>query len=140
MATHVLVLLDESDQAWRAFEHARDQFPDAELTLLHVIDPLEAGYGRQASPFGVAEEWYERQQEAAEDLFDRARDAAGDREVETQIEVGRPSRTAVEFTDDHDVDHIVLGSHGRSGVSRILLGSVAETVVRRSPVPVTVVR
>lgn len=39
-----------------------------------------------------------------------------------------------------DVDHVAVGSHGRSGVSRLLLGSVAESVMRRPPVPVTVVR
>jgi nucleotide-binding universal stress UspA family protein len=38
-----------------------------------------------------------------------------------------------------DVDALVVGSHGRDGVTRLLPGSVAETVVRRSPVPVTVV-
>jgi len=46
----------------------------------------------------------------------------------------------VEYAEESDVDHIVIGSHGRSGVSRILLGSVAESVVRRADMPVTVVR
>lgn len=55
-------------------------------------------------------------------------------------EFGRPARTIVEYVEDHDVDHVVVGSHGRSGLSRTLLGSVAERVVRRSSVPVTVVR
>ncbi|MFW6265865.1 MAG: universal stress protein, partial [Halanaeroarchaeum sp.] len=44
------------------------------------------------------------------------------------------------YVEETDVDHVVIGSHGRSGVGRILLGSVAERVVRRSPTPVTVVR
>jgi nucleotide-binding universal stress UspA family protein len=42
--------------------------------------------------------------------------------------------------DEHDVDHVVMGSNGRRGVSRLVLGSVAERVVRGAPVPVTVVR
>jgi nucleotide-binding universal stress UspA family protein len=46
----------------------------------------------------------------------------------------------VTYADENDVDHVVLGSHGRKGLTRVLLGSVAEAVVRRSPVPVTVVR
>jgi len=54
--------------------------------------------------------------------------------------VGRPTKVIVEYADDHDIDQIVMGSHGRSGMSRILLGSVAEIVVRRASVPVTVVR
>ena len=63
-----------------------------------------------------------------------------DCDVETAIEVGRPAATIVEEARERDVDHIVVGSHGRTGASRILLGSVAETVARRSPVPVTIVR
>ena len=50
------------------------------------------------------------------------------------------SANIVEYVETHDVDHVVIGSHGRKGLSRVLLGSVAELVVRRSPVPVTVVR
>jgi nucleotide-binding universal stress UspA family protein len=60
--------------------------------------------------------------------------------VDTTAEVGGPANAIVECAEEESVDHIVTGSHGRSGVTRILLGSVAETVVRRSPVPVTVVR
>jgi len=60
--------------------------------------------------------------------------------VETATEVGQPSRTIVAYAQEHDLDHVVIGSYGRKGLSRVLLGSVAELVVRRSPVPVTVVR
>ncbi|GAB7020902.1 hypothetical protein JCM18750_37640 [Halostagnicola bangensis] len=44
------------------------------------------------------------------------------------------------IADSPRVDHIVIGSHGRSGPSRVLLGSVTERVARRAPVPVTIVR
>ena len=44
------------------------------------------------------------------------------------------------YAEENDIDHIVVGSHGRGGVSRMLLGSVAETVARRSSVPVTIIR
>ena len=60
--------------------------------------------------------------------------------VETVTEFGEPARVIGEYAGDHDVDLIVMGCHGRSTVSRILLGDVAGTVVRRAPVPVTVVR
>jgi nucleotide-binding universal stress UspA family protein len=48
-------------------------------------------------------------------------------------------RTVLEYADDHGIDQIVLGSHGRSGIDRMLLGSVAETVTRRARIPVTVI-
>jgi len=46
----------------------------------------------------------------------------------------------VEFAHEGDCDHVIIGSHGREGILRVLLGRVAETVVRRAPMPVTVVR
>lgn len=55
--------------------------------------------------------------------------------VETALEAGDPARTIVSYADDHDCSQIVIGSHGRDGLARFLLGSVAETVVRRSAVP-----
>jgi nucleotide-binding universal stress UspA family protein len=142
MGKRVLVPVDGSEQAHRACEFVVEEFPDAELVLLHVIDPAQAGYSAQASLPSFSEEWYERAKDEAEDLFDEvAADAVeAGVAVSTELEVGKPVRTIVEFAEDEDVDQIVMGSHGRSGVSRILLGSVAEAVVRRSPVPVTVVR
>jgi nucleotide-binding universal stress UspA family protein len=62
------------------------------------------------------------------------------REVETAVGFGSPARTILDYVDEHGVDHVVMGSHGRSGISRLLVGSVAETVVRRAPCPVTIVR
>ncbi len=141
MAENVLVPLDGSEQAQHAFEHALVQFSEATLTLLNVINPVNAGYGAQASIPSYSEEWYEAAEEEAEELFERAEEKAGpEHDVEGVTEVGQPSRVIVEYADEHDVDHIVIGSHGREGVSRILLGSVAETVVRRAPCPVTIVR
>lgn len=61
-------------------------------------------------------------------------------EITTVIERGPPGSTIVEYVEENDVDRIVMGSHDRSGISKILLGSVAEDVVKESPVTVTVVR
>ena len=139
MAT-ILVPIDGSAQSTTALEYALDEFDPSEITLLHVIDPIEAGYSATASVPGYSEEWYQQQKKNAEDLFEEARAIADGTEMSTATEVGRPSRVIVEYAEENDVDHIVMGSHGRSGVTRILLGSVAETVVRRSPIPVTIVR
>ena len=142
MVEHLLVPLDGSPQSWAAFEHALEAHPDAEITLLSVINPMEAGYSAETALPSAAEEWYASARDAADDRFDEAAELAAqqDRSVDTAVEVGRPSRTIVDYAESHDVDGIVMGSHGRKGVSRILLGSVAESVVRASPVPVTVVR
>ena len=137
---NVLVPLDGSEQADRALSHAMRVFPEARLTLLTVIDPA-MGFAGPNAP-GTAEIWYESASEQADEWLAAARDTveAEGRDVETAVETGRPARVIIEYAETNPIDHIVMGSHGREGVSRLLLGSVAETVVRRSPVPVTVVR
>lgn len=142
MVDRVLLPVDDSDQARRAVEFVRDEFPAADVVLLHVINPVDASYaGGAAFPFS-SEEWYQQREDAAEALLDDLEGLAtpDGGPIERAIEAGRPTQTIVEYAEDHDVDHIVMGSHGRSGVTRVLLGSVAETVVRRAPVPVTVTR
>ncbi len=142
MGEHVLVPFDGSPQSEAALDHAIESHPNATITALTVIDPIDAGYGGRASFPSFSQEWFERAEEAAEELLAEAVERGDDlnRAVETDTVVGRPSRAIVEYADEAGVDAIVMGSHGRDGVARILLGSVAETVVRRSSVPVTVVR
>ncbi|MFC7166081.1 universal stress protein [Halospeciosus flavus] len=138
--SRILVPVDESEQSTHALEYALEEFEADELVLIHVLDPAET---HLVSALSVpSDEWLERSQEAAEELFDEARATAAEFDVEiaeTATPVGQPARSIVTYAEENDVDHIVIGSHGRSGVSRVLLGSVAEAVVRRSPVPVTIV-
>jgi nucleotide-binding universal stress UspA family protein len=141
MSKNVLVPLDGSDRAEEALAYAYDEFSDATVSLVHIINPARAGYGAQAGLPSFSEEWYDEAEAAAEELFAEARDAAPESvTLETATEVGQPARTIVDYADDNDIDEIVIGSHGRQGISRVLLGSVAENVVRRADVPVTVVR
>jgi nucleotide-binding universal stress UspA family protein len=139
----ILVPLDEAELATHAFEHALSTYPDAEFTVLHVIHPFETDFDPEVGfPDGSEGEWFETARRDAETLFDGARElaAAEGKTLSTACEIGRPARTIVAYAEDHDIDHIVMGSHGRSGLARVLLGSVAESVVRRSPVPVTIIR
>lgn len=142
MDTHVLVGYDESPQAEAALRHALEKYPDAQITAIHVNDPRE--WISEGDEFGgfYSEDMYERVQEAAQETLEEAERIAAefDRELETTTQAGRPASEIVQFAEENDVDHIVVGSHGRRGLNRFLLGSVAETVVRRSPVPVTVIR
>lgn len=138
MPEHVLVPIDGSSQSSAALAFAAEEWPDAEITLLHVLDPVSAGYSAGAL-VSSGEEWYERINERAEEYFEAAREQVG-RDLDAVAEVGRPSKTIVAVAKSEGADHIVMGSHGRDGVSRILLGSVAADVVRKAPVPVTIVR
>jgi nucleotide-binding universal stress UspA family protein len=140
MIEHVLVPMDESPLAERALAFALDVHPDADVTVLRVVDYIEEGYS--AELLVGQDELRERALEKAERLFETARERAADHEGEfrTDTRFGKPSRIIPEYADEHDVDLVVMGSHGRSLVSRVLLGDVAGDVVREASVPVTVVR
>jgi nucleotide-binding universal stress UspA family protein len=146
MAEKVLVPLDRSEQAKNALEWALEEFGDAHLTLLHVIEPLNMRYVEEAQKEAgeelTPEKSYEKVVEDTEAFLSRYVRKAEESGVEASYDhtEGKPPRGIVEYAEEHDVDHIVMGSHGRTGVSRVLLGSVAEKVARRSPAPVTVVR
>ncbi|WP_049981572.1 universal stress protein [Halolamina rubra] len=146
MSERILVAYDGTPQAEEALEFAVEEWGEHELTLLYVINPVEAGYSAGVGIPSGGEEWFEQAKADAEELFAEAAEAYG-REFRTETAVGRPPLAIVNVaggeSDDVDApayDHLVIGSHGRTGVSRMLLGSVAEKVVRESPVPVTVVR
>ncbi len=142
---HVLLPVDDEEHARQGCDLATELFPRGSFLLVHVINPANAaGYSPEPGAPGVAEEWYEREETETEELFERLsahiEQRDDDATVEHSIEVGQPAQTVLERIEQGEIDHVVMGSHGREGISRLLLGSVAETVVRNSPVPVTVVR
>ena len=142
MVTRVLVPLDDSPLAMRALDHALEEWPDTEVTVLHVVDPIDAVYESEVGGPVDAEMWYESRIEATEALFDRARERATDAgaSLRTATAVGKPGREIVRYVAANDVDHVVVGSHGPSGLERLVLGSVAERVRPQAEAPVTVVR
>ena len=146
MAKHILVPIDGSPLSYRALRHALDTCPDAEVTVLHVSDLFSGGRGTDGDsvyePLIGSEEWYAMEQKAAEELLSEAEAVAADydREVTTDSEIGDPQRVIPDYARDHDIDHIVLGVHGREEEDRSLFGRVAESVVYRAPVSVTVIR
>ena len=148
MGKRILVPMDGSPLSERALEVALEENPDADIVVLHVIDPTEPGYSYpldvdlSEEPRHGSDEWYDRAEELSEDLFATAREMAAEYDVEltTELVVNAPSRAIVEYARENAVDHIIMGSHGRDGEPRILLGSVTEAVAFRSPVRVTLIR
>jgi len=133
----VLVPYDGSEQSQCALDAAVKTFPDREITLLHVLEPF-ADYSETGGETGVRYEQLEANAKAL--LADAVETLPPETTVETIVRHGRPIHEIVRIAEDGEYSHIVIGSRGRDGATRLLLGSVAETVVRRSPVPVTVVR
>ncbi|MFC7058016.1 universal stress protein [Halovenus salina] len=136
MTTRVLVPYDTSEQASYALEHALGEFDDAEIVLEHVIEPFTNYTGAG----GYDTTRYKQELENAEEMLETVCDRYDDDRIETLVHYGRPVHKVLQTIDEEDIDTVVIGSHGRDGATRLLLGSVAETVARRSPVPVTVVR
>lgn len=143
MAQNVLVPIDGSPQAQEAFEYALEEFPDATITVITVLNPAEmSAGGTEMGMASYADQWMDAEEERAEQRFEEAREVAEGygADLRSDTVLGRPARAIVDYAEENAIDHVIMGSHGRDGVSRILLGSVAETVIRRSPCPVTVVR
>ena len=107
-----------------------------DLTLLHVVDP-PAGTERVALEDCVGGACLDEESERL--LADFAAAVEGV-EVRTLSRRGRPAETILAVAEELDPELLVVGTHGRRGVRRLLLGSVAEEVVRRARVPVVTLR
>lgn len=137
MIETVVVATDGSASVERAVSVALDLADRFEATVhaLYVVDEDD-----------VAEESADQREEAREALTDRGddslaavRERAG-REVVTEVRVGRPAAEICTYADESDADVVAMGTRGRHGEYRFLLGSVAEAVVDSCPVPVLTVR
>jgi nucleotide-binding universal stress UspA family protein len=138
---HLLVPIDFSDQQDRLLAHARELALayGMTLTLFHVVEveSLPDVYGAYADPPepGVlADRTKEAIDERAESLRERG--------VETTVEVrsGHAADETLAAAEEMDVDLLAIATHGRSGIERMLMGSVAEKVLRRAPCPVFAVK
>ena len=94
-----------------------------------------------AHPLYASQEW-ERLSAMVEDgLQNEARPLrAMGFAVQTAIQFGNPAEKIVEFIEAHHIDLVAMTTHGRSGLSRLVLGSVAEHILRSAPVPVMMLR
>ncbi len=114
---------------------------DAELHVLHALEI----HAVAAPDFGMGlalPRYMEESRAAAEQAMTKTVDAqwASNRKVVHAIVEGSPRAEIVRYARDKDVDLIVLTTHGRSGLAHVLMGSVAESVVRTAPCPVLTVR
>ena len=143
----ILVPTDGSDTAEYAVEHAIDlaEKYDADVHALYVVDTsaIDVSLGTeqvdriQQGKFGDMPELEQRANEATGVVAAKAE--AHDIDVTEAVVAGQPHKQISNYAADNDVDLIVMGSAGRSGVRRALLGSVAERTLRSTTVPVLVV-
>jgi nucleotide-binding universal stress UspA family protein len=141
----ILFPTDFSRCAEEAFEHALLWARDwgAKLHLLHARVHGDDDVEDPANHFPDPEELRRRLSETSRVELERLKDSriVGDVTIELAQPRGiAPAPVILEYAEDHDIDLIVLGTHGRRGLRQLVLGSVATEVVRRSPCPVLTVR
>jgi nucleotide-binding universal stress UspA family protein len=139
MIDRILVPMDDSELAERALTYALEAHPDAEITVFHVVGEPSPMMGKAIS-LALEDDIEQAGEQYAEQVLDRARALAAeyDTDIHTKIGWGSPAKAIVEQAEEFDT--VIVGSHGGSMVDRLFVGNVAETVVRRSTAPVTVVR
>lgn len=134
MPLRILVPIESLEPHHPALETARQLFPDAQTHLLHVVLPGEIMLRGEAFPERVVE----GRSPAHVDPATRARlDALGGGEL---IQVGDPATEILRRAGSGDFDLIAIATSGRRGLKRLLVGSVAQRVLRESPIPVLSVR
>lgn len=135
----ILIATDGSkysqNAASKGLELAR--FHGAKVFALYVID-LRAlttvnGMPAPGNMYPILEEEGKR-------AVGQVKEMAGDLPVETFVLAGHPAHTIIQFAKDNGIDLIVTGKLGKSGIEELLLGSVADHVIRHAPCPVLVVR
>jgi len=136
MAT-ILFPTDFSHASDAALEHAEALAKQrhGRLVIVHIEEPPLA-YGGGELYYGLPEPSSERIMKMLEDV----RPSDPDLACTHRLTMGDPASEIVRLAEEEKADMIVLGTHGRTGMSRLLMGSVAEAVVRRAPCPVLVYR
>lgn len=150
MARRILVPLDGSPGAEAIVDVlvGLGLAANATLVLLHTVMPTLLPPPRPPGPMPmigpgvVPEDLYERERDRSRhDLADvRARLAARGLQCEATVREGAPAETIAAVRDEFGADLVAMATHARSGLGRLLLGSVADAVVRQASVPVLVVR
>ena len=144
MYKRIMVAIDGSDTAQRGLKHAIDLARDqkARLAIIQVIDVVIA---RAARGYRMA--YIESEREHARDVTSKALDAARAAGVEAEVQTPEIERDGQHVTDAivdaaraWQADLLVIGTHGQRGWRHLLLGSVAEGIVRAANTPVLLVR
>lgn len=148
--TSIVVPTDGSRLALRALKEAFGlaNLTGATIHVLYVVDDTKiAGLATDSGLDDVSldadfDRLFDRFEAIGEHAIEDLRTAADERDVElaTAIRTGIPNEEILSYVEENGIDLLVMGTHGRRGVQRYLLGSTTERVLRRAPVPVLTVR
>lgn len=137
---NILVPVDFSEGADNAVRYAKELALTygAQITLLHAVEEVmyPSAYGMEMADI-PGPEVIDRVESS---LAEMAREEIGYEHVVVESVIGYAPSVILDYQKEHDVDLTVISTHGRSGIERLLLGSVTERVVRRATAPVFVVK
>lgn len=136
----LVITTDGSEPAEKAAGHGFDLAGElgAEIRIVSVADSsIATGVGYSGDSGSIRERLREKAEARATSLCDTALSRGLD--AEPVVLEGIPAEEIVDYADGTDVDAIVIGTSGRGGVSRAVMGSVADRVVRNASVPVVTV-
>ncbi|MBI4588947.1 MAG: universal stress protein [Candidatus Rokubacteria bacterium] len=141
MYKKILVPLDRSFGAEASLPVAADlaKVNGSVIRLLHVA-PSPAAVVAEGRVLAYADQEADRLQNEAHDYLREAANRLSGCPVEFAVRFGEPAEEIIEEAREFGADLIAMATHGRTGVARLLLGSIAEAVLRRSEIPVVLVR
>ncbi|HUK30457.1 MAG TPA: universal stress protein [Candidatus Acidoferrum sp.] len=139
---HILVTLDGSKLAELALREALAlaKLPESQVTLLQVIAPIDEIID-DGEAFAIDQQW-ERRKISALRYLNSICTRPEWREVHTKVavEMGKPAETILDFAQRHNIDRIVMATHGQTGLGRWVFGSTADKVLRAADTTVVLVR
>lgn len=142
MYEKILLTTDGSEESEAAFEHAESlaENYDAELHILYVVDiGVDTSITAVEELMEQLEENNQLQEHGIDTVGALSESASEDVEVKEVVESGTPTVEIRNYAEEKDIDLIVMATQGRSGLDRVLLGSVTEKVIRSANVPVLAV-
>ncbi|MFA4860648.1 universal stress protein [Methanoregula sp.] len=136
---NILVATDGSERNTTAVQEAV-RIAAGSGAVLHAVYVVDTATYETASADVVMGDTFRVIQAEAEDALAKVRSLAGNIEVKTRVLEGKPAKEIVHFAATEKIDLIVIGTQGKKGIERLLLGSVAETVIRLAACRVLVVK
>ena len=144
MFNHILVALDGSECSHKALDMAvrLEKEQGARCTVCTVVDVVRAATSMTFATGDLFNQWIATLNEDARQIESEAVAKYADAGVaiETKVLEGYPSSALLDVAKNKKADLIVMGSHGRTGLKRLWLGSVAESVVQEATIPILIVR
>jgi len=145
MFNKIMVPLDGSDLAECVFPYVEDiaKIRSSRVEIVTVFEPFEMpSHGGMVFDEENEKEYNEYNKKKAEAYVQQIRDRFKSKGVDTEsvVLVGKVDKNLVDYANDHDFDLIIMATHGRSGVERWIMGSIADKLIHYSTTPVLLIR